>query len=255
MSNIQFPGVWLGKVVEVEDDETRVGRLKVEIPDVYGENIPPENLPWSYPIFPTPIHVPQRSGIFTIPKKGANVCVLFERGDMQSPRWFGGWTPDNRIPFDFQQSEGDKFPNISCWRTVDGMMIRFVEGERLEIYLGESGEFNEDGEWESDGEHSQYDTYLKLDKRRGKVEFRSKFDIDIRCKGVINIRAPQIKMRLMPNTTYNSETEDYMTDPDSPPARFELNVFDPDSKQGSRVIAEPGKLTARARSVHGFEDS
>lgn len=252
-----FPGLWLGTVKMLDDEPSfrRVGKLKVEIPDVYGENISKQELPWAYPLFPTALHTQRRAGFFHMPQVGSNVGVLFERGDPQSPRWIGGWTQAGRIPFPFQFSQGDKFPHISAWRGADGMMIRFVEGERLEIFLGESGDFDAEGQFQPDGGHKNYDTFLTFDKKRGKVTFRCKFDIDIRCKGKISVRAPQIRIRCMPNQQYNSDSEDWENDPDSPDARFELNVFDPDAEMGARIIAEPGKLIGRARSVRGFEDS
>lgn len=249
-----YPGVWLGKVVKVDDSSRsqRTGKCKVSIPDVYGDNIPSDELPWAYPIFPTPLDVKKRAGFFSTARKGMNVAVLFERGDPQSPRWLGGWSPKGRLPFPFTDSEGDKFPNIQCWRGVDGMMIRFVEGERMEFYLGESGSF-QDGEFQKDGQHSQYDSFIKLDKKRKKVEIRLKYDVDIRCKGKITISAPQIQIRVMPNRTQGSDGS-FSNDPDSPKPKWELSVFDPDAQQGARITAEPGKLQGRARSVKGFKD-
>lgn len=252
-----FPGVWLGRVMKLDDEPSyrRVGKVKVKIPDVYGDNTPVDKLPWAMPLFPSAIHTQNKAGFFFMPPVGANVGVMFERGDPQSPRWIGGWTQAGRIPFPFQYSQGDKFPHISAWRGADGMMIRFVEGERLEIFLGESGSFDSEGTFQPDGEHSSYDTFLSLDKVNKKVTFRCKFDIDIRCEGKLSVRAPQFRIRCVPNQQYNSETEDWENDPESPDARFELNVFDPDAEKGARIIAEPGKLTGRARHVKGFEDS
>lgn len=253
-----FPGVWLGKVVKLDDADRskRVGKLKVKIPDVYGEDIDTEDLPWAYPLFPSGINTQGRAGFFLMPPKDALVGILFERGDPQSPRWIGGWTQKGRIPYPFTHSEGDKFPNISAWRGVDGMMIRFVQGERLEIFPGESGEFDEEGNFQSDGEHGPWDSFIIFDKKRKVVRVRLKHDVQITCKGKVSIRAPQIRVRVMPNQQYNADAEDWENDPESPePTRWELNVFDPDAQMGARIIAEPGKLIGRARETKGFEDS
>lgn len=252
-----FPGIWFGKVLQVDDAPSfkRVGKLKVEIPDVYGDNISEDDLPWAYPLFPGGINTRQRAGFFLMPSKHAFVGIIFERGDPQSPRWIGGWTQKGRIPFPFTHSEGDKFPHIAAWRGVDGMMIRFVEGERMEFFLGSSGDFDEDGNYITDGEHKAWDTFIIFDKKRKKVRIRLKYDVDIQCKGKVSIRAPQIRIRVMPNQQYNASTEDWENDPDSPtPTRWEMSVFDPDAQMGARIIAEPGKLIARARQVRGFKD-
>lgn len=250
-----YPGVWLGTVKQLDDGSffNRVGKCRVSIPDVYGD-VPKTELPWAYPLFPGAINPRPGSGFFLMPRVGSRVGVLFERGDPNAPRWVGGWTQRGQLPFPFQFSEGDKFPNISAWLGADGMMIRFVEGEKLEIFLGKSGDFDADGKFIPDGEHKQWDTSLVMDKKRQKVTFRCKFDIDIRCKGKINIRAPQIRTRVMPNQQYNEETEDWENDPDSPDTRWEMTLFDPDAKKGARIIATPGQLKGRARHVKGFED-
>lgn len=252
-----FPGVWVGKVVMLDDEPSyrRVGKCKVEVPDVYGDNITPQELPWAYPLFPGFINPDQQAGFFMMPPVGARVGILFERGDPNAPRFIGGWTQRGRIPFPFQFSQGDKFPRISAWRGADGMMIRFVEGERLEIQLGKSGSFDVNDQFIADGEHRQWDTSITLDKKRKKISFRTSLDIDVRCKGKITVRAPQIRVRVMPNQQYNEENEDWENDPDSPePTRWELSVFDPDAQIGARIIAEPGKLLGRARQVKGFKD-
>jgi len=251
-----FPGIWPGKIVELDDSEPsrRVGKCRVDIPDVYGDKIPRNRLPWAYPLFPGYIDVESQSGFFMMPPVGATVGILFERGDPNAPRWVGGWSKKGGLPYPFQNSEGDKFPHISCWRGPDGMMIRFVAGERLEIYLGKSGSFNEDGKFESDGEHAQHETSIVLDKKRKKLSLRSKYGIDVRCQGRITVRAPQIRVQVIPNQRYNSESEEWEKDPESPETFCDLSVFDPDVGMGSRIKSEPGKLTGQARHVKGFED-
>jgi len=246
-----FPGLWLGRVIEIDKEESGTGRCKVEVLDVYGENIESKDLPWSYPIFPGPIrsNSTDGDGFFYMPSVGANVGVLFERGNPNAPRWFGGWMERGKIPFDFRYN----FPHSSVWKGPDGMMIRFVAGQRLQVYVGKSGSFDDEGKFVPDGEHKNWDTVLTLDKKHKKVTFRCKYDIDIRCKGKISVRAPQIRVRIMPNQLYNEDTEEFNNDPDSPkPTRWSLDIFDPEAQKGCRVIAEPGKLTARAREVHGF---
>ena len=251
-----IPGVWLGKVVKLDDASRakRTGKCKVQIPDLYGENLPEDGIPWAYPIFPAPIHPKSKSGWFTMPKKDAYVCIMFERGDPNSPRWFGGWAPQGRLPFQFTQGRGDKFPNTTVFRMADGAMLKFVDGESVELYIGKSGTGDPDGVFTEDGEHTEYDTFLKFDKRQGKLTFRCKLDIDIQCKGTVKIRAPQMQIRLAPNQESDGEGG-FQTAPDSPSAKFEISVIDPDAQQGSRFIMEPGKLLGRAREVKGFEDS
>lgn len=251
-----FPGVWIGKVIKLDDASQgqRTGKCKVSIPAIYGESPSPNDIPWAMPIYPAPIHPTQKAGWFTMPKKDSLVCVMFEQGDPQSPRWFGGWAPKGRLPYQFTNTEGDKFPNVTTFRMADGAMLRFVDGERVELYIGKSGSGDKDGTFTEDGKHSEYDTYLKFDKKRNKLTLRCKLDIDVQCKGTIKIKAPQLQIRLMPNQESDG-AGGFQTSSDSPKGKFELSVIDPDAQKGAKLTLEPGKMQGRARHVKGFKDS
>jgi len=98
-----FYGKYRGIVVSNQDPE-KLGRVKVNVPQVSGKNIM-ETWAW-----PSGLVGGEDFGFFFIPPKGASVWVSFENGDPNHPVWEGGhWArgktpdvskrakPDNRV--------------------------------------------------------------------------------------------------------------------------------------------------------------
>ena len=87
----RFFGKYRGFVKVVGDGE-RLGYIKVEIPEIYGEN----NSPWVQPQIP---FVGPNYGLLWLPKAGDGVWVEFEAGDVSRPIWTGfWWSSSEEIP-------------------------------------------------------------------------------------------------------------------------------------------------------------
>jgi len=82
-------GRWYGKyrafVRDIHDPE-RLGRCRLEIPAVLGEDWSE----WAWPCFP-PMGGNPDQGMFLIPEEGASVWAEFEGGDPTCPIWSGIW--------------------------------------------------------------------------------------------------------------------------------------------------------------------
>lgn len=79
--NPKFYGMYRGVVVD-NTDPLGAGRLRLQIPQVLGDN--PTG--WSWGVFPT--------GVASIaPEVGSGVFVMFEGGDLFYPIWTGGFQP------------------------------------------------------------------------------------------------------------------------------------------------------------------
>lgn len=83
-------GKYRGLVRDVDDPE-RKGRIKAEVPAVYGERISPWAMPCSP--FAGPSH-----GLVLLPEPGDGVWIEFEGGDPARPIWSGCWWADDQRP-------------------------------------------------------------------------------------------------------------------------------------------------------------
>lgn len=159
-----FGGIYRGIVVDNDDsqDDIKVehrylGRLKVRIPQVYGEDIADEDLPWSIPCFPFMGREKSESGyeedtsswgFFGLPAKEEAVWIMFEHGDPDSPVWMGCWYGEvEPIPELGPYAREDRgidgalrtptvYPDIHVIknrRNSRGMWIRWIGDRRLEI--------------------------------------------------------------------------------------------------------------------------
>lgn len=69
-----FCGVYRGLVMDIADPESR-GRIKVQIPQIFGDLVLPY---WAWPVNP---------GL--VPTLGMGAFVMFEAGDPDKPVWIG----------------------------------------------------------------------------------------------------------------------------------------------------------------------
>lgn len=73
-------------------DPLHLGRVQVQVPDVFGVGIGR----WAMPCVPLAGH---QSGVFLLPQVGAPVWVEFEQGDAELPIWVGGyWVDATELP-------------------------------------------------------------------------------------------------------------------------------------------------------------
>ncbi len=79
----RYHGKYRGLVVD-NDDPQRLGRLRVQVPSVLGDQVVTG---WALPCVPYGGHAGQ--GWFALPDPGAGVWVEFEEGDLEFPVWVG----------------------------------------------------------------------------------------------------------------------------------------------------------------------
>ncbi|UHQ25074.1 phage baseplate assembly protein V [Lysobacter sp. 5GHs7-4] len=73
-------------------DPLRLGRVQVQVPEVYGAG----GGRWAMPCVPV---AGRQSGVFLLPPIGAPVWVEFEQGDAELPVWVGGyWVDADELP-------------------------------------------------------------------------------------------------------------------------------------------------------------
>lgn len=86
-ANGRFFGKFRGRVTD-NDDPLKVGRVRAQVPDVFGD----EDCGWALPCFPL---AAAGMGLFMVPPVDAWVWVEFEYGDPEKPIWTGSFFPDD----------------------------------------------------------------------------------------------------------------------------------------------------------------
>ncbi|SAL04852.1 Phage-related baseplate assembly protein [Caballeronia calidae] len=91
MSNATFYGIYRGTVLSNLDPLT-LARLQVNVPEVPGAS----DQSWAKPCV---AFAASDKGPFALPPVGANVWVMFEKGNPADPVWMGGfWDQSSRPP-------------------------------------------------------------------------------------------------------------------------------------------------------------
>jgi uncharacterized protein involved in type VI secretion and phage assembly len=80
---LRFYGKFRGIVNDI-DDPLMIGRIKAQVPDVYGAG----TSGWAMPCAP---FGGSQTGFFALPTVGAGVWIEFEHGDPDYPVWSGAW--------------------------------------------------------------------------------------------------------------------------------------------------------------------
>ncbi len=97
-------GKYAGRVND-NNDPLGKGRLKVEVPDVFGAGV----AVWAMPCVP---YAGADVGFKSFPEAGTNVWVEFEKGDISYPIWTGFFWGDGEMP-----SEAGTDGNVKLWKT------------------------------------------------------------------------------------------------------------------------------------------
>lgn len=127
----RFYGKYRGFVVDNNDPE-QLGRLKLQVPSVLGENIVTG---WALPC--VPYGGDANTGFFFVPEVRAGVWVEFEEGDLEFPIWTGTfWSkPDGEtevpkpIRADGKEQDVHQEPSRKIIKTKAGHTIQFEDAD------------------------------------------------------------------------------------------------------------------------------
>lgn len=116
-------------IVEDNQDPELLGRLKVRVPGVLGEETA-----WALPCVPFAGVV---SGAYMMPEPGTGVWVEFEGGDLSRPIWSGFWWEKGQLPEDEQGTMAKPFVKII--RSDRGLIIKMDDNDQRIILSDEHG--------------------------------------------------------------------------------------------------------------------
>lgn len=106
-------GKYRGSVVDV-DDPQKVGRIKVRVPAVLGDEVSP----WAEPCAP---FTGPGMGLYAVPPVGAAVWVEFEAGQISRPIWSGGYWGSGELPKNEAGSEAT--PPLKILQSASGLLL------------------------------------------------------------------------------------------------------------------------------------
>ena len=109
----RFYSVYPGVVLDINDPEKR-GRIKVKVPQIYGDKAIAS---WADPA--SKDLAGKGHGEFFPPYVGDYVHVAFEMGDIRFPIYYGGYYARSELPSDFTSGYG----NVRGWVFKSGQKI------------------------------------------------------------------------------------------------------------------------------------
>jgi uncharacterized protein involved in type VI secretion and phage assembly len=123
----KYYGKYRGFVMDADDPE-QLGRVKLQIPSLLGDQI----TGWALPC--VPFGGSPNVGWFAIPEVGAQVWIEFEEGDLRRPIWTGTfWRRQGDAPKDAQKSP----PTTRLLQTPSGHVLQLDDAsgaERIRLH-------------------------------------------------------------------------------------------------------------------------
>jgi uncharacterized protein involved in type VI secretion and phage assembly len=156
----RFFGKYRG-IVKDNQDQENLGRLRVEVPEIYGKN---QKSPWALPCVP---YSGDGSGVYTIPDPGAGVWIEFEAGDISRPIWVGCWWAKGELPKD--NGGVTVTPPIKIMRSEKGLMVTLDDKNQIISLTDKTGK-----------------NLLKIEVQSGKITLKGT------SKAIVD--APQIEL-------------------------------------------------------------
>jgi uncharacterized protein involved in type VI secretion and phage assembly len=132
MSN-QFFGKYRGTVSD-NFDPMMLGRIKANVPDVFGS----QDSGWALPCVP---YAGDGVGLFLLPPTGANVWIEFEQGNPERPIWSGCFWATGQLPATPAIPQKKVLKTDSGTITIDdtpgagGITIETSDGKKIEFTL------------------------------------------------------------------------------------------------------------------------
>lgn len=118
----KYYACYRGFVADNADPEFS-GRLKLKVPQVYGDQV------FDYWAGSKGMFAGNRIGLFAIPNIGDGVWVSFENGDPYFPIWEYGWFADKEVP-EAAKVDGDN-PKNMIWQSTSGNRIELDDHNEL----------------------------------------------------------------------------------------------------------------------------
>jgi hypothetical protein len=122
-----YESIYRGEVLDNVDPD-KLGRIKVDVLGIY-KDLPMADIPWCVPMYPIGGGAGSGFGVFSVPKVGSMVFVMFEAGDVYQPIYIGS-APDRVHGLPTERTIN--YPDRSVLKTKNGVVI-FIDDSNGEI--------------------------------------------------------------------------------------------------------------------------
>ncbi len=152
----RYYGKYRGRVTD-NNDPTRRGRLKIQVPAVLGDI-----QKWAMPCVP---YAGTGVGAYLLPEPGAGVWAEFEGGDPSFPIWTGGYWTDGELP---ANTDGDTAsPSLRIIRSETGLIISLDDQKEVVTISDKTG-----------------DNIITIEVAQGKIKVKGSTSVVIEASGV-----------------------------------------------------------------------
>lgn len=104
---------YVGKIVDNNDPE-QLGRCRIRVYGVYGNDIPDDELPWALPAFS---FIGSELGSFIVPPNNCIVSVYFDNGELSKPIYTTKIIKTGKQPSD--KNKNNKYPDNLIFFQLD----------------------------------------------------------------------------------------------------------------------------------------
>jgi len=123
---------YVGEVINNADPE-KLGRCRIRIFGVFGDDVPDNKLPWAVPDFG---FVGSNKGSFIVPTEGTLVNIYFDRGEIYLPHYTTKVLNTKQLP----TKKDDNYPdNMIFFETDDGDSFEINRSTSIATFEHSSG--------------------------------------------------------------------------------------------------------------------
>jgi hypothetical protein len=209
-----------------ENDDKFLGRIKVWIPQVHGEDYEDkiDDLPWAWPCFLHAFKDPDdqklKAGFFGVPPENSWVYVIFEGGNPNFPIYLGGWYGGEKgdSELDDYMQEDDRssarYPDIIGYISPHDGRLRFriLKKDRFELVWFQDDEVQAIIEFDSVGFDPNTVPTVRVESN-WRIKAKSKKNIELESDEEVKIKCKRFKVEAEEKVeVWSKQTSEYKAD-------------------------------------------
>lgn len=176
--SFEYDGIYRGKVLSTADPN-QVGRIKVQVLGVFGDDMKAADLPWAVPAQPIFCGSGSGFGQWAVPEVGSYVFVFFECNDVYQPVYFAE-APDKVHGQPTERTTN--YPTRKILRTKAGIVLYIDDTDKVVKLTHPSGK------------SIQMDGSGNITIVGANVTIQASGNVDLTASGVVTITGSQVNI-------------------------------------------------------------